>query len=71
MSCLIDTAIQAEEATHMMTRLYPGHELPQFPELASEEWKQTTLELKMNCTYNNQDYDGQTTDDQSEADYQS
>ena len=71
MSRLIDTKTPGEEVNGMMTRLYPGHKLPQFPELASEEWTQTTLELKTNCTYNNQDDAGQTTDDQSEADYQS
>ena len=24
----------------MMIRIYPGHELPQFRELAAEEWEQ-------------------------------
>ena len=54
----------------MLTSLYPGHELPQFRELASKKQEQRALELKSNCTLNNQDGAGQTTDDQCEDDCQ-
>ena len=40
-SCLMDTETRVEEVSCVMSRLCPGHELPQFPELVSEEWKQT------------------------------
>ena len=33
MSCLINTKTPGGEVNYMMTRLYPGHELPQFQEL--------------------------------------
>ena len=49
-----------------MTRLYPGHELPQFQELAAKKWEQMDLELKINHTPNNWNDVGQTTDDQFE-----
>ena len=39
-SCLTDTETPSGEVNYMMTRLYPGYELPQFQELASEKWKQ-------------------------------
>ena len=38
LSCLTDTP--SGEVNYMMTRLYPGYEVPQFQELASEKWKQ-------------------------------
>ena len=54
-----------------MTRLYPWHKLPQFWELASRSVNKQILELKINCTLNNQDDAGQTTDNQFEDDCQS
>ena len=68
MSCLIDTETPGGEVRYMVTRLYPGHELPQ-----SEKWPQRngnkwTLELKINCIENNQDGAGQTIDNQFEDD---
>ena len=52
MSCLTDTETLGGKVNYIMTRLYPGHELPQFRELASEKWPQRngnklTLELKL------------------------
>ena len=41
MSCLIDTETPGGEVNYMMTRLNPGHELPQFRERATEKWEQT------------------------------
>ena len=40
MSCLIGTKTPGGEANYMLTRLYPGLELPQFWELTSKKWKQ-------------------------------
>ena len=40
MSCLIDTKTPGGEVNCMMTRLYRGHELPQFQELATKKWEQ-------------------------------
>ena len=37
MSCHIDNRTVGEEGNCMMIRLYPGHELPQFRELASKK----------------------------------
>ena len=55
-----------------MTRLYPGHGLPQFQELATKKWEQMDPGTEdINCTSNNQDYAGQTTDGQFEDDCQS
>ena len=52
----------------MMTRLYPGHELPQFQELASKKWEQMDPGTEDYWTENNQNDAGQTNDDQSEDD---
>ena len=40
MSCLIDTKTPGGKLNYIVTRLYPGHELPQFWELASEKCDQ-------------------------------
>ena len=40
MSRLIDAETPGGEVNYMMTRLYPGHELPQFQELATKKWEQ-------------------------------
>ena len=40
MSCLTDTETPGREVKYMMTRLYPGHELPQFWEQVSKKWEQ-------------------------------
>ena len=40
MSYLIDTKIADGEVNYMMTRLYPGHELPQFQELVTKKSEQ-------------------------------
>ena len=40
MNCLIDTKSPVGEVNYMMTRLYPGHELPQFQEIATKKWEQ-------------------------------
>ena len=49
MSCLIDTKTPGGEVSYMMASLYPGHDLPQFQELAAKKWEQMNLELKINC----------------------
>ena len=40
------------------------------PRTGPKKWRQTTLELKVNCTYNDQGDTDQTTDDQLQEDYQ-
>ena len=40
MSCLIDAKTPDREVNYVMTRLYPGHELPQFWELATKKWEE-------------------------------
>ena len=40
MSCLIDPKTLDGEVNHMMTRLYPGLELPSFRELTAKKWEQ-------------------------------
>lgn len=60
---------QVGEFHYMMARLYSQHKLLQFWETASKKWKQLTLELKINHTWNNQDDASQTTDDQFQDDY--
>ena len=47
MSCLIDTKTPGGEVNYMVTRLYPGRELPQFPVLATKKREKWTLELKI------------------------
>ena len=39
-SCLIDTKTPGGEVNYMMTRLYPGLELPQFQELTTKKQEQ-------------------------------
>ena len=52
----------------MMTRLYPGLELHKSEGWPKRNGNKCTPELKINCTYNNQDDAGQTTNDQFEDD---
>ena len=40
MSCLIDTKTSGEKVNYLMTRLYPGLELPQFRELITKKGEQ-------------------------------
>ena len=40
MSCLIDTKTPGGKVSYMMTRLYPGQELPQFQELVAKKREQ-------------------------------
>ena len=56
------------EVNYKMTRLYPGHELPQFQELAAKKWEQMDPGTEDYWTENNQNDAGQTNDDQSEDD---
>ena len=42
MNCLIDTKTSGGKANYMMIRLYPGHELLHFRELATQKWEQMT-----------------------------
>ena len=55
----------------MMTRLYSGHELPQFWELTAKKWEQVDPETEEYLYLDNQHNAGQTTDDQFEDDCQS
>ena len=40
MSCFIDTKTPGGEDNYTMTRLYPGHELPQFQGLITKKFEQ-------------------------------
>lgn len=55
--------------SRLMIRLCPGHELPQFRDLAQRNGNKWSLELKTDCTWNTQA--GQTISDQCEDDRQS
>ena len=39
-SCLTDTKAPGGEVNYMLTRLFPGLELPQFWELTAKKWEQ-------------------------------
>ena len=47
MNCLIDTKTPVGEVNYMMARLYPGHELPQFQEIATKKWEQMDPEYSL------------------------